>query len=556
MLNENDLHLNSSGDSMKPLGEKERRCLQGLLNDLCEGRLSDSQARQLGDMLAACPQARDLYIRYLHLHASLASSGATARETPPIKVYPLSPMQRLAKSSTTFSLALQDWPVRRIVATISAVAAMLAITAWYLVGGFQSVLPEYDRNRVRFVAQVIADADCQWGEQTAQAVQGGLLKVDDRLDLIAGIAKIRFDSGGEVVLRGPAELRVDSGMSCYLVHGELSADVPPVAHGFTVHTPLGQVVDLGTQFGVNVGDEIEVQVFEGECELHPNQSPSQKASSQGGKSPIGLLAGATSKFTLDQQESVVRVVDLNEPTHEFARTLPEAVLRSTSLGLNFLAVDSFGQGGVGTRVVGRNGGFGWSGPWLATEDSNNISFLLGNGGAMSRGTGDGVVERRLGPGLAMEQQLYFSAEFQLDGDDPLCSAWLELFKFVPHMWSNGDTNLAVIGITDGHFSGRLSPFGSREEEQKTGNCGRYQPGTRYLVVGKLEFNAVGDQERLSVWVNPTEATESEPNKIILRDTGQPGADAVAIRCWELEGGSAFATVGEIRVGRTWLSVIQ
>jgi hypothetical protein len=48
--------------------------------------------------------------------------------------------------------------------------------------------------------------------------------------------------------------------------GRIAADVPPTAKGFTVITPNGKAVDLGTKFGVDVPAHgtSEIHVFEGE----------------------------------------------------------------------------------------------------------------------------------------------------------------------------------------------------------------------------------------------------------------------------------------------------
>jgi len=443
---------------------------------------------------------------------------------------------------------------------VTVAALFFGVAAFLLFQSAENTLTPFKRTRVQYVARVVRDVDCRWGKETVAAVQGGLLHCRDELNLLEGMAKLRFDCGAEVILRGPAKLRIDSGMRCFLGSGELSAIVPEVAHGFTVDTPLGRVVDLGTAFGVNVEEDIEVQVFEGELELHPENHGSQQADGQQESSgpvgeTIGLLAGAIRKMSFDKENSIVRVLEMASPIHHFARTLPLPQENSSDRGIHALAVDSFGQGGPGTRLLGRNGGFGWDGPWINTPDSNSVSFLLGTEGAISRGSGSGVVERLLSPSLAMAKQLYFSAEFQVNGPDRRCSAWLELFKFIPHYWSNGDTNLAVIGLTDGQFSGRLSPFQSQETEQALGDCGQYVEGSRHLIVGKLEFDAVGDQERLSIWINPTLADVLTPDKVILRDTGRPGADAIALRCWEMDD-ETVATFDEVRVGRNWIDVVQ
>ncbi|QDS98613.1 FecR domain-containing protein [Adhaeretor mobilis] len=561
--NSENMHPQSSaggdqyGQNESPLDSPEKEQLNDLLSSLCDGMLNETDANKLHELLRRSKEARSTYIQYLHMHASVAySQGPTAQvsstkmgegfESPP--------------PVTLRSESWKSWIGPRFAASVAAIVACIA--AWVLFSSTgDSVLTPFGRSRVHYVASIVQQDDCHWGDGTVASIQGGMLKSKDQLNLLEGLAKLRFDCGAEIIVRGPAKLRIDSGMDCFLSGGELSAVVPEVAQGFTVDTPLGRVVDLGTAFGVNVGDEIEVQVFEGELELHPerrtSQQPMAAQQSTTGQKPaaIGLVAGAARKMVIDEQSSLVRVSEITEPLHQFPRSLPQIKDKMLAGGFNGMAIDSFGQGSPGTRLTGRNGGFGWSGSWINTPDSNSVSFMLGSHGAISRGSGDGVVERRLGPSLAPAELLYFSAEFQLDGPDDRCSAWLELFKFIPHYWSNGDGNLAVIGITDGQFSGRLAPFGAPEVEQSVGDCGQYAKGSRHLIVGKLEMDAVGDQERLSIWINPTLADESTPKKVIIRDTGQPGADAIAIRCWEMDD-RTMATLDEVRVSHKWIDVVQ
>ncbi len=557
--------LNSK--NMNELDSYELSQLKYLLSSLCEGMLDEAEAKHLRELLNRSEEARGMYIEYLHMHASLAyTQSRPTQETP-------NSQQATVEPRTLFTARFEEWKswggdvlagAPRTVASVAALFLGVAALLFLFLNAKNTPSP-FTRSRVQYVARVVRDVDCRWGKETVAAVQGGLLHCQDELDLLEGMAKLRFDCGAEVILRGPAKLRIDSGMRCFLTSGELSAIVPEVAQGFTVDTPLGRVVDLGTAFGVNVDEEIEVQVFEGELELHPEKRATcQKGSPQVASGPagetVGLLAGAGRRMALDDEGSVVRVLELPDPQHIFSRSLP-LLENSPANGspershISALAVDSFGQGGPGTRLLGRNGGFGWDGPWINTPDSNSVSFLLGTEGAISRGSGSGVIQRLLSPELASAKQLYFSAEFQVDGPDTHCSAWLELFKFIPHYWSNGDTNLAVIGLTDGQFSARLAPFQSQKVEQALGDCGQYLEGSRHLIVGKLEFDAVGEKERLSLWTNPTLADETTPDKVILRDTGRKGADAIAIRCWEIDS-KTVATFDEVRVGRSWIDVVQ
>ncbi len=64
--------------------------------------------------------------------------------------------------------------------------------------------------------------------------------------------------------------------------GKLRATVPPQAVGFTIGSPNLDVVDLGTEFGLQVEAEgkTEVHVFKGKVELHNPGADRQVAGSQ------------------------------------------------------------------------------------------------------------------------------------------------------------------------------------------------------------------------------------------------------------------------------------
>ncbi len=94
----------------------------------------------------------------------------------------------------------------------------------------------------------------------------------ERHTLTAGTVKLRTRLGAEVVIEAPAVFRFESAQRLRLESGRLSADVPPAAKGFTVITPDGDAVDLGTRFGIDVTGQgrSEIHVFEGEVVAHPD----------------------------------------------------------------------------------------------------------------------------------------------------------------------------------------------------------------------------------------------------------------------------------------------
>jgi ferric-dicitrate binding protein FerR (iron transport regulator) len=110
----------------------------------------------------------------------------------------------------------------------------------------------------------ITDAtDAVWGAPIPQSL------TDQRLRLREGTVTVAMADGATLSVRGPAEFELDSKNSVYLFRGRLVATVPEPALGFTVRSPSSRVVDLGTEFVVDVDDRgaTAVQVLRGEVEV-------------------------------------------------------------------------------------------------------------------------------------------------------------------------------------------------------------------------------------------------------------------------------------------------
>jgi Concanavalin A-like lectin/glucanases superfamily len=86
------------------------------------------------------------------------------------------------------------------------------------------------------------------------------------LRLQSGSVQLEFLRGAQVILTGPAEMRIDGENAAFLKSGKVSAEVPEAAHGFSLRAPGMEVVDLGTAFGLDVPATggPEVHVFTGE----------------------------------------------------------------------------------------------------------------------------------------------------------------------------------------------------------------------------------------------------------------------------------------------------
>ncbi|MCW1922266.1 FecR family protein [Luteolibacter arcticus] len=90
------------------------------------------------------------------------------------------------------------------------------------------------------------------------------------LAIESGLVEITYGTGVRVTLEGPAEFDVTGTESGRLAGGKLVTSVPKGAEGFRIDYQDGTVVDLGTEFAMDVkpGRTSEVGVFNGKIELH------------------------------------------------------------------------------------------------------------------------------------------------------------------------------------------------------------------------------------------------------------------------------------------------
>ncbi len=99
-----------------------------------------------------------------------------------------------------------------------------------------------------------------------EELAAGMVLRGEPQEIKAGTVELITARGARVVIEAPAEFRFESPQRLRMLRGRLAADVPPSAKGFTVITPAGEAVDLGTRFGVDVPTTgaAEIHVFQGE----------------------------------------------------------------------------------------------------------------------------------------------------------------------------------------------------------------------------------------------------------------------------------------------------
>ncbi len=141
-------------------------------------------------------------------------------------------------------------------------------------------------NAAKTVGRITGMIDCRWAEASRSKVQGSrlgqsrnpeipksLVSLGDTFNLVSGLLEITYETGAKVILQGPVNYRVDAENSGFLAIGRLTGQVDTTrAKGFAVHTPTATVIDLGTEFGVEVNDSgaTYARVFRGRVDVKPD----------------------------------------------------------------------------------------------------------------------------------------------------------------------------------------------------------------------------------------------------------------------------------------------
>jgi ferric-dicitrate binding protein FerR (iron transport regulator) len=96
----------------------------------------------------------------------------------------------------------------------------------------------------------------------------GTLAKDRPLTLAQGVAELELPSGVRAIIEGPATFRLVGENRLHLAGGHSWFLVPDGAEGFMVETPRCEVVDLGTEFGIDLREDhpVSVHVLDGKVE--------------------------------------------------------------------------------------------------------------------------------------------------------------------------------------------------------------------------------------------------------------------------------------------------
>ena len=268
-----------------------------LLWRVCDGVAAPVECAQLDEILHNDADARRQYLYYVALVSDLGSEGNAApralvtgmsHDAGSERAGALPPAAEggLRKTSVlgflrpiATSLAQFDLTSRVLVIAISSLltgyfAIVLGMVAWDHVRRAGEV--SESRQAVARVseamvseAMVSAERNIRWAG--AESSKVGQKLATGSLRLQQGAVEFTLGGGTRVVVEGPAEFEVVNEARIRLGRGRLLAQVPKSAVGFTVAAPTAEVVDLGTEFDVEVdsGGSTDVHVVTGRVEVKP-----------------------------------------------------------------------------------------------------------------------------------------------------------------------------------------------------------------------------------------------------------------------------------------------
>ncbi|MEM8736339.1 MAG: FecR family protein, partial [Planctomycetota bacterium] len=310
----------------------DSKSAQELIYQLIDGTISEADFACLQDALDTDAEVRNSYLRAIGLTSRLeqlaTESGAVADQTSLTDSSLLgSNLAEGSAAAESKQLGGAPWGRPNFSLRFLSVAAALMLVvgaAAFWLGNHFAAPPlasrvETDRpveevdgdirdeTRIAGHATLRRVVDLKWSADATPFREGDVLP-NGTFQFEEGVAEIDFFCGATVILEGPARLEIESDWAARLDSGRLRASVPPAARGFVISAKESEIIDLGTEFAVAVGeDSARVEVIDGEVELRGGEHDGEhlltgeRATLQGPDSNIAVTQGLSTVSDLKQR---------------------------------------------------------------------------------------------------------------------------------------------------------------------------------------------------------------------------------------------------------------
>ncbi|MHC4131015.1 MAG: LamG-like jellyroll fold domain-containing protein [Planctomycetota bacterium] len=148
-----------------------------------------------------------------------------------------------------------------------------------------------------------------------------------------GYAEITFNDGAVVILEAPTHITIETTNKASLELGKITARVPVYSQGFTINTPTATIIDLGTEFGVEVKEDgtSDLHTFKGQIALSANYNGNLEKESQIVKAGFARRVVAGSR----------KIIDITFNEKAFSKTTtPHPLIEDTPVAEDALVSDN------------------------------------------------------------------------------------------------------------------------------------------------------------------------------------------------------------------------
>jgi hypothetical protein len=300
--------------------------LENLISAWLDGNIDEAQSTRLQEKLIESASARRRFREMANLESSLRGMATGELGSNPVTELPLGVREQEASSVNVVS-GIRSLPLW---ASLAA-AALLMVT----VGGVAYSIGSADgkmaasgematpgdvlvETKISGHATLRRAAGIKWSNANESYYEGDLLP-SGMLQFDAGVAEIDFFCGATVVVEGPAQLDLESDWELRLIGGRLRANVPPAARGFTVKAADSEIIDLGTEFALEVDpDHVHVAVVDGEIKLNGGKHDGQHLFAGEARSLSGDAIAERAEIDVRSLGDIKRL-HANETAERFAK---------------------------------------------------------------------------------------------------------------------------------------------------------------------------------------------------------------------------------------------
>lgn len=250
-----------------------------LIDKLIDGSINSDDFQRLTELISDDPEALATYADYLNIHAALRQNFRSHLGSENVRL----DLKSDDKTAPRISSGTAGAPVRRF-RYLAALAATLVLGVgllWSLedpapqqaplqaAAKPTAPTPEVPKTEnIERVAVLTRLVDVVWDEGSEVAKLDTPLS-RQQLNIKSGLMQVEFYCGAAVIIEGPAAFELVAPDRGYAHYGKLRAHVPARARGFTIGTESGEVIDLGTEFGLDITRDgpSELHVIDGEVDF-------------------------------------------------------------------------------------------------------------------------------------------------------------------------------------------------------------------------------------------------------------------------------------------------